>query len=307
MKQGWRGVFPAISTQFDEDFEVDVDATMRHVDQLIEAGVHGMVVLGTIGENTSLSAQEKRTVLRAAVETAAGRVPVLTGVAECTTAAACRYASDAARLGGDGLMVLPALAYKADRREAVAHYRAVAAAVPLPILCYNNPAGYGVDLTPDAFAQLMDVENIIAIKEASGDPRRLTDLHNAFGDRYILFAGLDDIMLESVMLGAVGTVFGLVNAFPAETLWMWDLAVRGEWSAAREIYRWFMPLLHLDDHPKLVQYMKLTAQECGYGNERVRPPRLCLIGEERETILHRIHTAIATRPSLEQASVPAVG
>ena len=298
MSQHWHGVFPAIPTQLREDMSIDVDATMDHMDYLIEAGVHGMVVLGTIGENTSCSAAEKRQLLRAAVETAAGRVPVLTGVAEFTTAAACRYAADAADLGADGLMVLPAMVYRADQREAVAHYRSVAAASPLPILCYNNPTGYGVDLTPRAFVELADVPTIVAIKEASGDTRRLTDLINAVGDRYILFAGLDDLLLESVMLGATGTIFGLVCAFPLESLRMWDLACQGSWDAAREIYRWFMPLLHLDDHPKLVQYMKLIVQECGLGHERTRPPRLPLAGEERAKVLRIIHTAIETRPDL---------
>lgn len=298
MSQNWHGVFPAIPTQLREDLSVDVDATMHHLDQLIEAGVHGMVVLGSIGENTALSATEKRTVLRAAVETAAGRIPILTGVAEFNTAEACRYAADVADLGADGLMVLPAMVYRADQREAVAHYRAVAAASPLPILCYNNPKGYGVDLTPAAFTELADVPNIVAIKEASGDPRRITDLYNAVGDRYILFAGLDDLLLESVMLGATGTIFGLVCAFPHETMAMWEFARRGAWEEARRIYRWFMPLLHLDDHPKLVQYMKLVVQECGYGHERVRPPRLPLVGEERARVLDIIHTAIATRPDV---------
>ena len=298
MRPNWHGVFPALPTQLHPDLSVDLDATMRHLSQMIDAGVHGMVMLGSIGENTALSAREKRDVLRAAVETAAGRIPVLTGVAEFTTAEASRYAADAADLGADGLMVLPAMVYKADGREAVAHFRAVAGAGPLPILCYNNPKGYGVDLTPELFMQLADVETIVAIKEASGDPRRITDLVNAFGDRFILFAGLDDIVLESVMLGAVGTVFGLVCAFPAETMRMWELAQREEWEAARAIYRWFMPLLHLDDHPKLVQYMKLAVQECGMGNERTRPPRLPLVGEERQRVLRIIRTAIETRPDV---------
>jgi 4-hydroxy-tetrahydrodipicolinate synthase len=298
MSQHWHGVFPALPTQLREDMSIDIDATMRHLDYMIETGVHGMVMLGTIGENTSCSAAEKRQVLRAAVETAAGRIPILTGVAEFTTADACRYAADAADLGADGLMVLPAMVYKADHAEAVAHYRRVAAASPLPILCYNNPAGYGVDLTPRAFVELADVPTIIAIKEASGDTRRLTDLINAVGDRYILFAGLDDLLLESVMLGATGTIFGLVCAFPLESLRMWDLARQGSWEAAREIYRWFMPMLHLDDHPKLVQYMKLIVQECGLGHERTRPPRLPLVGEERAKVLRIIHTAIETRPDL---------
>lgn len=305
MSHDWQGMFPAIPTQLHDDLSLDIDATMRHLDALIDAGVHGMVVLGSIGENTACSAAEKRAVLRAAVDTAAGRVPVLTGVAEFTTAEACRYAADAAGLGADGLMVLPAMVYRADLREAVAHFRAVADAAPLPILCYNNPAGYGVDLTPAAFEQLADVPNIVAIKEASGDTRRLTDLVNLLGDRYTLFAGLDDIVLESIMLGATATVFGLVCAFPAESLRMWDHARRGEWERAREIYRWIMPLLHLDAHPKLVQYMKLICQECGYGTERVRPPRLPLAGDERQRVLRLIHTAIDTRPRLDASAANA--
>jgi 4-hydroxy-tetrahydrodipicolinate synthase len=307
MSQLWHGVFPAIPTQLREDLSIDVDATMRHLDHLIETGVHGMVLLGTIGENTSCSAAEKRLLLRAAVDTTAGRVPLLTGVAEFTTAEACRYAADAAELGADGLMVLPAMVYKADQNEAIAHYRSVAAASALPILCYNNPTGYGVDLTTRAFLELADVPTIVAIKEASGDPRRLTDLINAVGDRYTLFAGLDDLLLESVMLGATGTVFGLVCAFPLESLRMWELAQQGSWEAARAIYRWFMPLLHLDDHPKLVQYMKLVVQECGFGHERVRPPRLPLAGEERDRILGIIHTAIETRPDLDAYPLHATG
>ncbi|HEX6938074.1 MAG TPA: dihydrodipicolinate synthase family protein [Longimicrobiales bacterium] len=303
MTPDWRGVFPALPTQFKEDLSVDYDATAWHLERLVDAGVHGVVLLGTIGENNSLAAAEKREVLRAGVAAVRGRVPVLAGVSEFTTAEACRYAADAEKIGVDGLMVLPGIAYRADQREAVAHYRAVAAASALPILCYNNPKVYGVDLTPQAFAELADVENIVAIKEATGDPRRITDIFNAVGDRYLLFAGLDDVVLESVMLGAVGTVFGLVNAFPAESLYLWELAQQGEWEKAREVYRWFMPLLHLDDHPKLVQFMKLVSQECGYGHERVRPPRLPLAGEERERTLRLIRHAIETRPAIPTAAV----
>ena len=299
----WNGVFPALPTQLHADYSIDVDATMRHVHQMLDAGVHGLVMLGTIGENNSLLPEEKREVLRATVKAVAGRVPVLTGVSEFTTAAAARYAADAADIGADGVMLLPGMVYKADAREAVAHYRSVAGATPLPILCYNNPKGYGVDLTPALFLELANVTNIVAIKEASGDPRRLTDLVNTLGDRYLLFAGTDDIVLESVLLGAVATVFGLVCGFPAETMRMWELAAAGQWDKAREIYRWFMPLLHLDDHPKLVQYMKLVSQECGMGTELTRPPRLPLVGAERERVLQIIHTAIATRPELGVVTV----
>jgi 1-pyrroline-4-hydroxy-2-carboxylate deaminase len=296
-RHDWRGVFPALPTQLHEDLSVDVEGTVEHLNQMIDAGVHGVVVLGSIGENPTLTAEEKRTVLRASVEASAGRIPVLSGVAEFATAEADRYARDAAAIGADGLMVLPGMAYRADAREAIAHHQAVAKASDLPILIYNNPR-YGVDLRPEDFLELAEVDTIVAIKEAAGDPRRITDMINLFGDRFVLFAGLDDIVLESVMLGATGTVFGLVNAFPAETITMWELALAGQWEGAREIYRWFMPLLHLDDHPKLVQYTKLCCQELGYGNERVRPPRLPLVGKEREDILRIVRTAVENRPNL---------
>jgi 1-pyrroline-4-hydroxy-2-carboxylate deaminase len=298
----WHGVFPAMPTQFRPDFTIDYEATMRHVVQMVDAGVHGIVMMGTIGENNSLQPEERRELLRATVKAVAGRVPVLTGVSELTTVAACRYASDAALLGADGIMLMPAMAYRADSREALAHYRAVAQATPLPLLCYNNPKSYHVDLTPALLRELADLENIVAVKEASGDPRRITDIINELGERYILFAGIDDIVLESVMLGATATVFGLVCGFPAETLTLWNHAVRGEWQKARDLYRWFMPLLHLDDHPKLVQYTKLVVQECGMGNELTRPPRLPIVGEERDRVLDIIRRAIETRPVLERAA-----
>ena len=306
MTVDWKGMFPALPTQLNEDLSLDLDATNEHLDQMIEAGVHGMVMLGSIGENTGLTAQEKREVLRAAVETAAGRVPILTGVSEYTPDQAIEFAEDSAKLGVDGLMLLPAMVYKADGREAVNHFRTVGEASPLPILCYNNPR-YGVDLTPDMFMQLADVESIVAIKEASGDPRRITDLVNGTGDRFILFAGLDDVMLESIMLGCVGTVFGFVCAFPHESMQMWNLAQAGEWEKAREIYRWLMPLLHLDDHPKLAQYTKITCQELGYGNELVRPPRMTLVGEERERVLTLIRDAVANRPDLNSKALQVGG
>lgn len=299
--QDWQGIFPALPTQFREDLSLDIDGTVEHLNQMIDGGVHGVVVLGSIGENPTLTGEEKRAVLRASVQAADGRVPILSGVAEFATAEAMRYAADAEAIGADGLMVLPGMAYRADAREAIAHHQAVARASGLPILIYNNPR-YGVDLKPEDFLQLAEVDTIVAIKEAAGDPRRITDMINLFGDRFILFAGLDDIVLESVMLGATGTVFGLVNAFPAETIAMWELAQMGQWDEARAIYRWFMPLLHLDDHPKLVQYMKLCCQELGYGNERVRPPRLPLVGEEREHILQLVRTAVENRPDLGVAA-----
>ncbi|WP_340117657.1 dihydrodipicolinate synthase family protein [Pelagibius sp. 7325] len=294
----WQGVFPAATTQFTTAGAVDMEATTAHLDRLIRAGVHGLVMLGTVGENCSLTAEEKRAVVKAAVEKSAGRVPVIAGVAETTTAEACRYAADAEALGADGLMVLPAMVYKADARETMAHYRSVARASALPVMCYNNPVVYGVDITPEMFAELADEPTLACIKESSDDPRRLTDIVNACGERYVLFGGVDDLVMESVMLGAAGTVAGLVNAFPEETLRLWTLASAGRYAEALDLYRWFTPVLHLDCHPKLVQYIKLAQALCGYGTEDCRPPRLALEGEERARITALIQRAIDTRPKL---------
>jgi dihydrodipicolinate synthase/N-acetylneuraminate lyase len=298
MSCSWRGVFPAVTTQFRQDQTLDLPATLRHIDHLIGAGVHGLILLGTVGENCSLEYGEKLDVLRAVVEHVARRLPVLTGVAEYTTALACRFAAAARASGVDGLMVLPAMVYKADPRETMAHYRAVASATDLPIMVYNNPVSYAVDITPEMFADLADEKTLVAIKESSENVRRITDLKNACGDRYALFCGVDDLVLESVLLGAVGWVSGLVNAFPAENRLLWDLATSGRWDEALAVYRWYTPLLHLDTHVKLVQYIKLAMRECELGSEMVRAPRLPLVGEERERILALIHQAIATRPRM---------
>jgi 4-hydroxy-tetrahydrodipicolinate synthase len=296
MTSAWRGVFPAATTQFQPDQSLDVRATLKHLDTMIEAGVHGMIMLGTVGENCSLEYAEKLEILKAVVAHVGGRIPVLTGVAEYTTRLACRFAADAQKAGVDGLMVLPAMVYKADTREAVAHYRAVAGASDLPIMVYNNPVTYGVDLRPEVMADLADEPRLVAIKESSEDVRRITDLKNVCGGRYTLFCGVDDLVLESLLLGATGWISGLVNAFPAENRLLWDLATSGRWEEAVAVYRWYMPLLHLDTHVKLVQYIKLAAQECGLGSETVRAPRLTLEGEERERILGIIRKGIADRP-----------
>ena len=298
MSISWRGVFPAATTQFREDSSVDLPATLEHVEKMIDAGIHGLIMLGSVGENCALEYGEKIEVLKATIEHVAGRIPVLSGVAECTTALACRFAADAEKLGADGLMVLPAMIYKADPREAIAHFRSVAKASGLPIMVYNNPIAYYVDITPEMFAEMADEPKFVAIKESSENVRRITDLKNVCGDRYILFSGVDDLVLESLLLGAVGWVSGLVNAFPAENRLIWDLATAGRWEEALEVYRWYTPLLHLDTHVKLVQYIKLAAQECGFGTERVRAPRLPLVGEERERILGIIRKGIATRPAV---------
>ncbi|MCI0359849.1 MAG: dihydrodipicolinate synthase family protein [Planctomycetaceae bacterium] len=296
MTVNWQGVFPAVTTQFRSDQSLDLAATAAHLEKLIGAGVHGLIMLGTVGENCSLEYAEKLQVLRTAVSVAEGRVPVLTGVAECTTALACRFAADAERAGASGLMVLPAMVYKSDPRETMTHFRAVAKASGLPIMCYNDPVSYGVDITPPMFAELADEPKFVAIKESSENVRRITDLKNACGERYQLLCGVDDLVLESIVLGAVGWVSGLVNAFPAENRLLWDLARAGRFEEALNVYRWYTPLLHLDTHVKLVQYIKLAMAETGLGSETVRAPRLPLVGEERERILGIIRQAINTRP-----------
>ena len=291
----WTGVYPAVTTQFRADQSLDLEATAAHIRILLDAGVHGLIMLGTVGENTALDAEEKRAVLRMAVDTADRRVPVLSGVAECSTALACRYAANAEEIGLDGLMVLPGMVYKSDDRETLNHFRSVARASTLPIMVYNNPVSYGVDVSPEMFAELADEPTLVAIKESSDDPRRLTDLVNACGERYTMFCGVDDLILESVMLGAVGWVAGMVNAFPAESLRLFELARADKWQEARALYRWFMPLLHLDTHVKLVQYIKLAQAMAGLGSETLRHPRMPLEGEERARIEGIIREALDTR------------
>jgi 4-hydroxy-tetrahydrodipicolinate synthase len=295
MPTNWQGIYPAATSQFRSGGELDIPATLKCIDRLLEGGVDGLIMLGTVGENCSLEYGEKLDVLRATVEHVARRVPVLTGVAEYTTSLACRFAADAQRAGVVGLMVLPAMVYKSDARETMTHFRTVAKASDLPIMVYNNPVSYYVDITPAMFADLADEPIFVAIKESSENVRRITDLRNACGDRYTLFCGVDDLVLESLVLGADGWVSGLVNAFPAESRKLWDLAKGGRWEQARDLYRWFTPLLHLDTHVKLVQYIKLVMQECGIGSEHVRPPRLALVGEERERILELARKAVASR------------
>ena len=293
----WQGVYPAVPTQFNEDFSLDIKGTQKHVEALLSEGIHGLVMLGTIGENCSLSLDEKIQVLKATDEVNKGSVPLLNGIAEYTTAGACETAVAAAKAGVDGFMVMPAMVYNSDRRETVNHFKTVASATDLPVMCYNNPPVYKVDITPEMFEDLAEVENIVCIKEAAGDTRRITDLFNKFKDRYIIFSGLDDVALESILLGCTGWISGLVDAFPRENGLMWDAATSGNWDKALEIYRWYMPMLHFDSHPKLVQYVKVASAEMGYGTEIVRPPRLPLIGEQREEALKIIRESAATRPS----------
>jgi len=303
MRPNWKGVFPALTTQFHKDESLDLEATARHIEALINSGVSGLVMLGSLGENVQLEPDEKRQVMRAALEVSAGRVPVLSGVAECSTAMAVRYARDMERLGADGIMLLPAMVYKSDPAETIHHFRTVARATGLPIIVYNNPVAYTVDITPEMFLELADVPNLVAIKESSGNVRRITDLINTVGDRYILFGGVDDLILESALLGADGWIAGVGLAFPKENQYLWDLMMAGRWEEARAIYRWFTPLLHLDIPVKFVQYIKLAIHEAGLGEEWVRAPRLPLEGAEREEVLRIIRQGTETRPAIPARKV----
>jgi dihydrodipicolinate synthase/N-acetylneuraminate lyase len=292
----WRGVFPAATTQFDAALELDLTATQRVQKALLQDGVHGLVLMGTVGEGNSLSAGEKRSVLGAAVEVSEGKVPVIAGVSEFTTATAVSFARDAERIGATGLMVLPAMVYVPTPAELEYHFRTVAAATGLPIMLYNNPPSYRVNIDIATLERLTDVANIVAIKESAPDPRRFTDLINAFGKRFVLFAGLDDVAFEGLALGAEGWVSGLTNVFPAESLSLYAAVRSGDLERARGIYRWFMPLLHLDAEHDLVQSIKLAEQIMGRGTERVRPPRLPLTGERRAAVIAMVERARHTRP-----------
>ncbi|MEZ0275244.1 MAG: dihydrodipicolinate synthase family protein [Roseimicrobium sp.] len=295
MNHLWSGVFPAITTQLHKDQSLDIEATLRHAEVLIASGVSGLIVCGSLGENQSLAPEEKRKVVETMVKMSAGRVPVLSGVAESSTNAACQYVRDCEKLGAAGFMIMPAMVYKADARETLAYYRAVAAATGLPWMLYNNPIGYTVDVTPEMMLTLSDVPNLVAMKESSGNTRRITEMRMVNGDRFALFTGVDDLILESSILGIDGWVAGSGIAFPNENQQLWELTRSGRWDETRALLRWFHPLLKLDTHLKFVQYIKLMVQECGLGSEWVREPRLTLEGEERTRVLEIIHQGLAGR------------
>ena len=296
MRARWAGVYPAVTTQLHADQSLDLAATAKHYEALIDSGVSGLVVGGSLGENQALDPDEKRHVVELAVKVAAGKVPIVAGVAEVATAAATRYARDCAKLGATGLMVMPPMVYRPDAVEATAFFRAVAAATDLPWMLYNNPIAYTVDITPEKLLEFADISNMVAIKESSGDPRRITEIRLALADRFALFAGVDDLILESTFLGVDGWVAGSGIAFPTENQRFWELTQAGRWEEAKTLYQWFAPLMKLDTHPKFVQYIKLMVQEAGLGKEWVREPRQPLIGSEREKILRIIHRGLETRP-----------
>ena len=299
----WEGVFPAVTTQFRDDFSLDLDATRRVMDGLIRDGVSGLVVCGTVGENCSLSRSEKVAVMEVARDVARGRVPVIAGIAEFTTAFAADMALEAARAGMDGVMVMPALVYSSKPHETAAHFRGVARATDLPVMVYNNPPIYRNDVTPDILASLADCDTIVCFKESSGDTRRFTDLRRLVGDRFVLFAGLDDVVVESVLVGAVGWVSGMSNAFPQEGETLFRLARAGRFAEAMPLYEWFMPLLHLDARPDLVQCIKLCEHIAGRGTHLTRPPRLALNPAEPAEVAAMMQAALASRPALPEVGL----
>ena len=298
MAIGWKGVFPAVTTQVRADLSIDLADTQRVVDDLIRDGVTGVIALGTVGENNSLEFEEKISVLSAIAEVVKGRVPVITGVSEYDTRRAARYAQAAEKAGADGLMLLPPMVYVPKPAELAAHFRGVAEKTGLPIMLYNNPPAYRTTIGNEVLDAVKDVQNIVAIKESAPDTRRFTDIRNDFGDRFTLFAGLDDVALEGLYLGAQGWVSGLTNAFPKESVELVAAFERGDHAKALEIYRWFMPLLHLDADHDLVQCIKLAEEVMGRGSERVLPPRHVLEGARRAQVIAMVEKAAATRPAL---------
>ena len=298
----WRGVYPAATTQFAEDGSVDIRATQDVLEALVADGVTGLIILGTCGENNSLEAHEKTAVLMAAVEAVGGKVPLVAGVSEFTTKRATIAAREAEKIGINALMLLPAMVYVPTPDELCAHFTTVAKSTGLPIMLYNNPPAYRVSVDFSTLDKLISVRNIVAVKESAPDPRRFTDLINRYGDRYDVMAGLDDVALEGMLLGATGWVSGLTSAFPRESVALIEAVDRGDWMEARRIYRWFMPLLHLEADHDLVQSIKLAEQIMGRGSERVRMPRMPLAGARRAEVIAMVETCATTRPLRRSAA-----
>ncbi len=300
MSIDWKGVFPAITTKFTDKDQLDLVLFEKNLNAQLDAGVNGIILGGTLGEASVLSTSEKETLVKFTIEKVAGRVPVVLNIAEGSTREALQQAAYAKTWGAQGIMLLPPMRYKTDHRETVTYFSTVANATDLPIMIYNNPVDYKIDVTPDMFEDLTVCPNIQAIKESTRDVTNVTRLINRFGDRYSILCGVDTLAMEEMLLGANGWVAGLVCAFPRETVAIYRLVKAGHIAEATAIYRWFMPLLELDIHPKLVQYIKLAETQAGIGSETVRPPRLPLVGEERERVLKTIQQGIATRPVLPE-------
>lgn len=294
----WKGVMPAVTTKFTDTDELDLNMFEVHIKAQLEAGVHGIVLGGTLGEASTLLDKEKRKLTQTTVDIVKGQVPVLINIAEQTTKAAIHAAQKAEEDGAKGLMMLPPMRYKSGDRETVEYFKAVANNTSLPIMVYNNPVDYKIEVTMDMFEELLKCDNIEAVKESTRDTTNITRIKNRFGDRLKIMTGVDTIALESLLLGADGWIAGLVCAFPAETVAIYELQKAGRLKEALDIYRWFMPLLELDINPKLVQNIKLAEVATGIGTEHVRAPRLPLIGDERQHVLKVIEEGVKNRPTL---------
>jgi 4-hydroxy-tetrahydrodipicolinate synthase len=292
----WQGVFPAVTTKFKADLSVDLDAMARHLEFQLDAGVHGVIILGSLGENSTLNMEEKLQLTGFFIRQVEGRVPLLACIAESDTRQACFYAEQAEAMGIDGFMLLPPMRYPSDQRETMNYLEEVADASDVPIMLYNNPVAYGTDLDPADFETLAANPKFVAIKESSANTRRIPEIRRRTGDRYAIFCGVDDLAYESFTLGAVGWVAGLVVAFPRETVRIYDLMRAGKWLEARQIYEWFLPLLGLDIGPKFVQQIKLVEELMGVGTARVRSPRLTLSEAEARRVRLILEHALAHRP-----------
>ncbi len=294
----WQGVFPALTTPFTADGKLDLPLFEKNIEAQLAAGVHGLIVGGSLGEASTIRPDEKEQLIKIAIQKASGKIPVLLNIAESATSEGMKQARNGEAWGAQGLMLLPPMRYKSDSLETLTYFKNVAASTDLPLMIYNNPVDYGIEVTLDMFDELSVVENIQAVKDSTRDVSNLGRMINRFGDRFSIFCGVDTIAMEELCLGAQGWVAGLVNAFPKETVVIYELIGQGRLEEARKIYRWFLPLLELDIHPKLVQYIKLAQAVTGLGAEYVRPPRLTLVGRERDKILAVINEGIASRPML---------
>ncbi len=294
----WKGVFPALTTKFTANDELDLPLFAKNLQAQLAAGVEGIILGGTLGEASVLTTEEKEQLVKFAIREIKGKVPVVINIAEGSTKEALRQAELAKQWGAQGLMLLPPMRYKADDRETVTYFKTIADSTDLPVMIYNNPVDYKIEVTLGMFGELTTCKNITAVKDSTRDVTNVTRMRNRFGDRYKILCGVDTLAMEELCLGADGLVAGLVCAFPAETVAIYKLVKAGRIEEAIKIYRWFMPLLELDIHPKLVQYIKLAETQAGIGSEYVRAPRLTLVGEERTRIVKIINDGIASRPAL---------
>ena len=294
----WKGIMPAVTTKFLDNDKLDIKTFKINIEEQLSAGVHGIVLGGSLGESSTLDESEKKTLLNQTVEIVSGRIPVIMNIAASSTKKAIESAILAEGNGASGLMILPPMKYKADNRETLEFFKKIAAKTSLEIMIYNNPVDYGIEVTLSMFEELMSIKNIVAVKESTRNISNITKMKAKFGDRYKILAGVDTLALESLMMGADGWVAGLVCAFPKETVAIYELYKAGRTKEAIEIYRWFLPLLELDTTSKLVQNIKLAEVATGIGTEKVREPRLPLIGKERKNVIEIIQKSLKTRPKL---------